>query len=89
MPQVILVERSMLCAMAEAGNVLELPDNYYLGVTLISLLQLFQLPPASGITMEFLWLRSYQVWKIILFQKFFELTFFYLFKICVFSVSQE
>lgn len=51
----------MLCAMAEAGNVLELPDNYYLGVTLISLLQLFQLPPASGITMEFLWLRSYQV----------------------------
>lgn len=39
----------MLCTMAEAGNVLELADNYYLGATLISLLQLFQLPPASGI----------------------------------------
>lgn len=37
----------MLCAMAKEGNVLA--DNYYLGVTLISLLQLFQLPPASGI----------------------------------------
>ena len=49
MPQVILVERSRLCAMAAAGNVLELADSYHLGATLISLLQLFQLSPAPGI----------------------------------------
>ena len=58
MPQVILVERSRLCAMAAAGNVLELADSYYLGVPSFLYYSCFSSLLLQASTMEFLWLCS-------------------------------